>query len=352
MTRQLFLAPLVFGLGACSSIPPAEIRYYPAIANTTVTLTQTLSCKKSAAAQAILTRSETATVVTAYAADRDSDPQVVATGGFANSLADAEIKVDWYDDGRLKAVNQSSTGQGESIVKAAMSLVATVAGGAAAGASAAALAPPPQPSASDCDSLTRLGDGKPVTITYEVTIRTPSATKEDLRWEPIANDKAMAASIAALKSINATLLPVIFAVGSKSGALVEEASASGSAKSTVDLPLYRTAVATVRVVGANGQAYAGQVIVPTRTPYVVPIPRPKAFGKQVFALALNEAGGITSIGYTKESGTASALNAVNSVAATAAPGDAARAAAANGEADLILARQRLAACQAKPADCK
>jgi hypothetical protein len=48
--------------------------------------------------------------------------------GTFGSFADSDANFQFYDDGRLKSINQSTTGQGETIIKSVVSLGTTVAG--------------------------------------------------------------------------------------------------------------------------------------------------------------------------------------------------------------------------------
>ena len=92
---------------------------------------------------------------------------------------------------------------------------------------------------------------------------------------------------------------------------------------------------------------------PDAQTYVLPIPKAALFGKQSFSLALSEAGVITSVEYGKNTGAASVLNAAGAAATAQAPETtAAKAADVKAQADLIAQQQRLARCQANPAQCQ
>ena len=66
--------------------------------------------------------------------------------------------------------------------------------------------------------------------------------------------------------------------------------------------------------------------------YVVLIPGPAAFGKQVFALALSEAGTVTKLQYDKSTGLTQVLGAANAFAGAAITTDAEETARLNEEA--------------------
>ena len=67
---------------------------------------------------------------TSYSADRSVEPVSIRIKSIEGGLAlftDSDMGLTFYDDGRLKGVNQSTTGQGEAIIKAAASIAATIA---------------------------------------------------------------------------------------------------------------------------------------------------------------------------------------------------------------------------------
>ena len=66
-------------------------------------------------------------VATTYYADT-SDQRRMQITKLDNAIADSEIAMTSTDDGRLKSINQNTTGQGEAVAKAAISLIGAVAG--------------------------------------------------------------------------------------------------------------------------------------------------------------------------------------------------------------------------------
>lgn len=324
-------------LTGCASTPDVEYRYFPARASTAVTVTQTIDCNQDKTRFSFI---HTPTVVTTYSSDRSRKPFVLRTKDLQSSLTDAEVKFDWFDDGRLKSVNQNSVGQGENIVKATMTFLAPVVGGAA-------------PGTGECNKVATLGGGKPVTIVYERTIEhAKNQSDQVFELQPSENSKAIFDSA---KDVLKARLPVLdFKVRQweEIAPLVQATEDTADAKGAIPLTLNKTAVVPVQILVSKVAFWSSKIVVPTVETYALPIPRPKFFGKQAFALTLNEAGGITTMGYTSLSGTAGAFNALNVVSTTVSPSDPARAAAIKAEADVIAQTQRLAACQAKPAECK
>ena len=340
MSKLCFGALAMIALSGCAATPDVEYRYFPARATTLVTVTQTVDCNQSKTQYNFI---HTPTVVTTYSSDR-SKHFVLRTRDLQSTFADADVKFDWYDDGRLRSVNQSSTGQGESIVKAALTFLAPIVGGAA-------------PDTGDCDKLTALGGGKPLTIVYERTVEYPKRpeSKSDMQTDQVhelqanSNSKAAYNSVKALLRTNLPSLDFRVMPWIEPMPLVEPAEESWG---TIPLWLNKTVQAPVEVRVSKVVVWNGKVVVPTADTYQLPIPKPKLFGKQAFALTLNEAGGITTMGYTSLSGTAGAFNALSQLSATVSPSDSAKVNAMKAEADLIAQTQRLANCQATPADCK
>ena len=65
--------------------------------------------------------------------------------------------MDFYDDGRLKKIGQSTVGQGETYIKSAISLASAIA--------AVALVAPDY--TDPCKVINELGNSKPITLTYK-----------------------------------------------------------------------------------------------------------------------------------------------------------------------------------------
>ena len=103
------------------------------------------------------------------------------------------------------------------------------------------------------------------------------------------------------------------------------------------------ASATVTVAG-KPKSGSGDATVLNQT-YYVPIPKGGFFGTSGFTLALNDDGSITSISYSNTSGTASALNSLNSgLQNFQEPSD-------TEIANMIAAQSRRLRCEADPAAC-
>ncbi len=158
-------------LPACSAIPDAEYQYYPSKSLSTIAITQTVACNKDKNGFVIVT---TPTITSAYAADHSSGPFTVAIRDFEGSLGstgDSDASFTFFDDGRLKSINQSTTGQADAVIKSAVTLATTLSAAAQAfdgGAPIPTLGP-------ECDAIaTAQSPPKPgdtpsgaVTFTYQ-----------------------------------------------------------------------------------------------------------------------------------------------------------------------------------------
>lgn len=244
------------------------------------------------------------------------------------------------EDGRLKSINSSVTGQGEAIVKAAMTMLPAVVGGSA-------LNTTPLP---ECAALAKINDNKPVSIVYEATVNYDSGANQKIKLIPSFTTKAIHADV--VKAYPA--LPVLeFEVTYPYIARTPTVQSAPAQNGTVPLTLHQLATVNVSLKEkGKPPSWSGSVTVPTSETFTLPIPKPKLFGKRAIVLALSESGAVTSVNYSALSSAAGALNAGNSLMTGFDPSDATKAGAIKAEADVIAQTQRLAACQAKPADCK
>jgi hypothetical protein len=328
-------AGLVVG---CASTPDVTYQYYPAKAVTTVTVTQTVDCDASGKELIVL---NTASVTTAYMSDLDKSPQKLRIKDLGGQFADTDISVTWFDDGRLKSINQSSTGEGEAVIKAATSLIAAVA--PIGGGSQTAAATPPTDA---CTEIKNWGGGKPVTLLYSKVLS--HAEKLD----PGYNLEGQPAALYQKLKLRLPILQVRIGAIAASREVVDASAAASAPEGAVMLKLFKTGKVNVDVSAQGQSIWKGDVTVPNAGDYSMPIPKSALFGKQTFSLVLSESGAVTTSGYGKNSGAAGALNALTSFDSTLAPSDAAKAAALKAQADLIAQQQRLARCQAQPDKCQ
>lgn len=328
-------------LGACSTLPDVEYGYYLTKSQVNVSVTQTLDCTADQTALIVV---NTATVTPVYSADTAKGLYHIKVkdveGGFA-PFADSEMSFSFFDDGRLKSINQSTTGQGETVIKNVVSLASALGGG-----------PPPVKGKTlpICDKIKSAGQGKPVSLVYSGTFDlaanlgrilplgvAPASRKlfADLGVDPVTSRMQLQVGTAPADDARAKYL------------------GTDSSSDYVPLTLQSTADVRVDVTASGSSIWTGTISVPLPKTYVLPILKAALFGKQSFSLTLSDSGAITTVDFAKNSGAAGALSAGTAVATAAVPETpAAKAADLKGQADLIAQQQRLARCQATPAQCQ
>jgi hypothetical protein len=161
---KFITAILIMGLlVGCATIPNVTLNYHPAMWNTVVTVTQTVGCTTHNKRLVVL---NTPSVTTTYFSN------VKLEGGFN----DSDFNIAFTDDGRLKSINQSTTGQGETIVKSAVAVAAAI--------PMISLGPemPEVPEVSKglleaCGIIDEWGAGKPITLSYKAAINSENLGK-------------------------------------------------------------------------------------------------------------------------------------------------------------------------------
>lgn len=329
--------PLALFVG-CAHVPDVSLHYHLAQTRASFKVVRTVAC--DAQNRAIVANAVTPTVV--HTADPASAYALNLTG-LRGQFSDNDLKFDLTDDGRLKAVNTTSTGQGEAILKTVVSIASAV-----FGLDAVATVLP-----KECADIRKAGDGKPLTLTYEadVDLRANAAAGQPIRADTTSDHYAQAL-------INAIGDVCAFVESTEPG---RPPLASREPAGTPQLTARQPGSVKIKVVaGASKTPCGGSVIWADRLPaaqlgtlYTIPIPAPAAFGKQTFAAAFAESGALTSIQYASSTGAGQALNALGSaVAAAKGPTTEQKAAEVKAQADLIAEQQRLVQCLADSKNCK
>ncbi len=328
-------------LCGCAVIPDVTYSYYPTKSQILVSVSQSLDCTSDKSGLIVL---NTPTVTASYAADATKAPYQIrikdAEGTFS-PFVDSDMSFGFYDDGRLKSINQSTTGEGEAVIKSAVSVASALGGGAPA-AKAKTLP--------ICDKINNWGKGKPVVLTYSTTIDLASKLGQLVPLGIAPTSKQVLDALGNDSALPKMGIQVGTAPPVASGPSYPDAGHGGD---YVLLQLQSTANVRVDVTASGSSIWTGTVAVPLPQSYALPIPRAALFGKQSFSLALNEAGAVTTVDYGKQSGASGALNAVNAVATAAQPESAAsKAADLKAQADIIAQQQRLLRCQSNPSQCQ
>lgn len=331
-------ASVVVSLAGCGTVPDAQVSYYLTQTKVTVRVTRSLICDSKN--RPLVANTVTPSVT--HSADTSGRARVTSLAGLRGTFTDSDIKFEFYEDGRLKTVNTTLTGQGEAAIKAVTTLASTL---------TAFTAGEPVPSYPDeCAFVKEMGGGKPLTLTYEGDV---DPTKGDpQRILPDATSAAYADRLknaiggvcVAAKSAEVPLQPVQYKPND--GDVLIAARQPALLKIEVGTPTPGN--------GCSASLWQGRVpVAQLGKDYQLPVPRAAAFGKLTFSAAFAESGALTSVQYVSSSGAASALGAANSFATvTQGKTTADKVAEVKNEADLIAQQQRLLQCQADPKSCK
>jgi len=362
-------AALVAG---CASLPDVTVAYKRVGWSVGVSVVDTITCTRDTN-QAIVVRGATFTPI--YRADAAAKPFELRVKDLDRYSADTDLTVNLTDDGRLKSINQSTTGQGEAIAKAAVGAVAAI------GAATAGLPPVAGPTIAnaspDSKGAYALRNGtlqplpsspQPMTICAVVRKWTAMQAKglpqisvvqtaavQGSGTLTLGGDKQATLLLDELKKAGLDLRASVTAdiVQGSTQPIAKPGKAVGP--DDVALELQQTGGLSLKAMPQEAEAEpigTATVTVPLRDTFVLPIPKAALFGKQSFSLSLADSGRITSIGYGSTTGAPGALNALASVAGVQSAEDAAEAAARQAAADLIAQQSRLSACLLDPANCK
>ena len=331
MLKHTSLILTAAALSACASTPDVTYSYYPARSITAVTVTQTISCTDDKQKPIL---SYTPQVTTTYAADYSAAgaPYTLPIRSLDHTFSDTDAGVTLTDDGRLKGINSTSTGQGETILKSALSLAATLGlgGGNPAGLVKGKKKPPPPPKPSSlCKAIAKWGnkDGV-VTLVYTKLLQLENipggayVVMDDTSNNPTAYTELKAADLnAALPQLAAQILPETEITPAAFRTPPVSSTADYTQLTLRDTANIKLLVETV----SNAPNVPAAVISPNSITipgphlYSVPIPTAAFFGADKFSLTLSDAGAITAIDYGKTNGTASALNVATAAATAALP---------------------------------
>jgi hypothetical protein len=409
MTKLTTLALAAIAMAGCASIPPVTARYYLPKAETQITVTQTLGC--TADSSSLVVASSVADQ-TAYSADTAAAQQLPfqKLGG---TFVNADAALSFSSDGQLLGINGTSTGEGATIVKNAVTLSEAVAPMLATGAplTGRTIAPPPKTLNEACAKIASFAASKPsggkqpttdsqsgqtqepatVTLSYSLLIAykngdcpTGSPIKDansclsvvrsasdlgsgdSLKFTPTPDSKGAFQALHSVDTLADHLLPVL---NFESQAQLIKPAADVDAGNVVSEPYLTlnkiaTLNLTVTVLSSDfdptegeqsAPLWTGAVRIPVTNPrdvYQLPLPAPALFGSENFALSLANDGSIAKLEYGNANGTGDLLTALTAVAQSQQPtSDQQKAAAVQSQADLIYEQQRLVACQINPKTC-
>lgn len=352
MLKNVFLlSAAAAALCACSSTPDVTYQYYPAKSVTVLSVTQNLACTKAVKhgePPKLVVTSVLQTPTTTYSADYGQGPYRLRLRDLDSTLADTDTMFTLSDDGRLKTINATTTGQGETILKSAITLGTAVV--AFAGAEFAAqqnidteifkreaeqrrkAKPKPTP----CQILANWPAGdKGVSLIFTTVVdlnRLPANRPVYLNRPGAAVVPAAEATPEPTTSVSD---PQLYKAMTATGPVLPRVSMKVAGKT----PLQRAAdyvpdtservgevtlqdAQAVRMdfwVDDNWAASNVATIPVAGSNYLLPVPKATAFGNSKIGLTLSDSGTVTSIEYGKNTGAAGPMNVVSSAVTAATP---------------------------------
>ena len=337
MIKIIRLTPLVVlatFLSGCSNLPDAIIGYYLAKTEVSFKVVRTVAC--DAKNHLIVVNSSTPIVT--HSANREQF-ETIRLSELKGWFWDNDVNFQFYEDGRLKGVNSSITGKGETILKT----VTTVA--------AAVIASKGQEA---CKFIEDNGGGKPLTLTYEGKVDMKKSAEKKQKIPPNPASIFYATELA-------SAIGDVYAVFEGSEVPKEKPVNYVAQTGDVLLKARQPGLVKIKVIAAGENINDNDItiwegdlpVAQFGKDYLIPVPGPPIFGKEVLDASFDESGALTSLQYTNNTGAGQALNIADSVL-TALKGETTAQKAANvkAEADLILQQKRLAQCLADPTNCK
>jgi hypothetical protein len=349
-------------LTGCASTPDVSVYYYLPHTDLTVHVVRTVACD----ANQLVVSADSVTATPSHSADTSVRYEIPLRelDGF---LSDTDFKIDLTNDGRLKGLNASTTGEAEPTIKQLVTLVSAV-----AGAAKTTKAKNPSGCAAVSDA------NKPPTVAFSRTLdftrfttKQPDNSYLQVDTQELAVDRDYAA-------VYETVKPAVGQVCARITKLVTVNSlkpppygpAFERAKDPdrfAELSLRQPALVGLTLFSPANDAlcdnasaedvadafWTGQIeVAQLGVPYQLPIPKARLFGKLQFNLSVAESGAVTSLQYTKTAGVTSALSSANTTFSATQPETAAQQAAdLKAQSDLIVQQQRLVKCQINPKNC-
>lgn len=359
-------------LGGCAKLPDVKIGHYLPQGVFSASVVRTVGCatrqNRAGPPEKKLFAAATASMKMAFSRDPDGYKSI-SIKQFGSDGKSATLGFTYYDDGRLKGMNSTVTGNGQEIVEAAVKLVGIVLGITGPGVSS-----------DDTPACLLIAEQAPkdfiITMTYSLSepfdpaIWTQGKAQE-LKFDASPSNPSFSLDIdSALPTLCALIGPV-----NQVEPLAGPVTGNGNA--TTSLALRQPAEVRVQIVQESGAAFlarrrsmadinaahpcgtkpellsAGVIQVPQLgKTYNLPIPKGALFGTSQFEMSLGESGALTSVKYGNTSGAPATLSSAGAIAGMFIPDDASvRAGKKKADADLIYQQQRLVRCQMDPTTC-
>ena len=349
-------------LAGCAAVPDVSVAYRPVRWTVPVSVVHTITCNRNNDFAIIQRGVATSPIYSAAAEHEKFKIKLVELNGF---FADSEIAVAFTDDGRLKSINQSTTGQAEPVVRSALNALAAIS--SVPTLAATDRAPSgiwlysndiPIQSKKAAEDRYRLCE----VVRNFSTSALPQLLQVSLVQIAEIREEAMTPALKptpdheslhkALGELGLDFSPTIkSSLGSKELQPIADIKPVDTS-SQVGLTLQKMVTLSISVEDSLALRYEKSLPVPTMNTFELPIPKSALFGKQSFVLSLSDSGRISTLGYSKSTGVPGAFNAATVLASGEVTQDNAEVAALKAAADLIAQQQRFIKCQLQPVDCK
>ncbi len=333
----------LFLISGCANLPDTKIGYYLPKTQVSFKVIRTIAC--NADNYPIIANTVSPKVI--HSANV-GDLQPIDLKGLQGVFTDADVKFEFYDDGRLKAINTSNTGQGEAILKTTVSIVS-----AAVGLNKSFAVPSISSDVYEdkCNFIKGIAKDEPITLTYSRNIDISNSDYQ--KFKPDAQSHYYDQE---LKIFLGNIQGKVISTETPSNTPVFE----NKEKDSINIKALSPGAVTIEIEADNISDPKDKVIwsgnLPVAdigTPYDIPIPKPALFGKTTFAATFGESGALTSVHYVSSTGAGQALNVVDSaIGEFHNKTTSEKAAEVKAEADLIAQQQRLVKCVADPSICE
>ena len=381
--RGIMFAPfLCLALVGCASMPKITVTYRFPKAETNIVVTQTLACSMD---NMHIVSAISATANTTYSSNADiTDTGTINFGDYGGLLTDADLGPTFTADGRLSGINSSTTGEGATIVKSAVTVATGLAGTTAFRERADLLSNKIKPFGTQeikdtCTAIANFlaaGSVKVITLTYSINVLYDHSGAGLIAADPKFNPneystipgqsitlKVDQGDIGIHDALPAAQFPLYVTVVSANPAphptLADYPTWSDKGKPPRGFQLLKLNTISgyvLRIYGPDGNfeksvpIWEGEIAVPLRDYYPLAVPSGMVFGKQGLTLSLSDSGSVTKLEYSSNTGASDALTAAGSATGTL-PTSQSQAQNDQSQADLIYQQQRLTVCKATPTSC-
>ena len=293
--RTVTIAAFAGIVGGCAHLPDVTVGYYLTRSKVSFKVIRVVACDGN---NNVIVANATTPTVTHSADSNQFFP--IGLSGLRGTFSDTDVKFEFTEDGRLKSINATSTGQGEAIFKSVVSIITPI----------FALDGGDKSYPTECAAIKKATGDKPLTLTYEGEVDLSKGPKESQNIPPDTTSNFYAVTLMdAIGKVSAIVGEHRFpkppaTYSTQSGDVMIEAQQPGSVQ--------------IKVLAGNSDefqvkpAWQGKLpVAQFGTRYSLPIPAPATFGKQVFAASFAESGALTSVQYVSNTGAGQALNVLS-----------------------------------------